>query len=281
MENAQIYSNRIINNYIEYLKKYHPDINIPSMLEYAGIAPYEMEDDGHWLTQKQTDLFNEILVEKTNNPHISRDAGRFVVLSGSFHTIRQFMIGFLSPAMICAGLERITTHITRGTTFSAQPIASNSYEVIAIPKPGVVEKPYQCDNRLGLLEGLSKSLTDRYAAIDHVECIHKGGKCCKYIMRWEISKLLVWKKIKRYALVLSPSVLFALYILMPSLPHEYIIFSVLILVLMINNYAEYLEKKELAVTAERQGSAAEQLLTQIEMRYNDTLVIRKSGRQPP
>ncbi len=278
MENAQIYSNRIINNYIEYLKKYHPDINIPSMLEYAGIAPYEMEDDGHWLTQKQTDLFNEILVEKTNNPHISRDAGRFVVLSGSFHTIRQFMIGFLSPAMICAGLERITTHITRGTTFSAQPIASNSYEVIAIPKPGVVEKPYQCDNRLGLLEGLSKSLTDRYAAIDHVECIHKGGKCCKYIMRWEISKLLVWKKIKRYALVLSPIVLFALYILMPSLPHEYIIFSVLILVLMINNYAEYLEKKELAVTAERQGSAAEQLLTQIEMRYNDTLVIQEIGQ---
>lgn len=278
MENVRIYSSRIINNYIDFVKKNYPNVDLLSILEYAGIAPYEIEDDGHWFTQKQVDRFHEILVEKTQNPKISREAGKFVMSSGSFRTIRQFMLGFLTPAMICTALERITSHITRGTTFSARPIGPDSVEIIVTPKPGVREKAYQCENRLGHLEGLSKSLTNQFAIIDHVECIHKGGNCCKYIMRWDKAKPIVWKKIKRYALLLSPVILFSLYFLVPTIPHVYIIFSIIIIILLINNYAEYLEKKELTVITERQGNAAEQLLNQIEMRYNDSLLVQEIGQ---
>ncbi len=59
-----LYSSRIINNYIEYLQEYHPDIEIKSILEYAGMAQQEVEDAGYWFSQQQTDRFHEIIVWK-------------------------------------------------------------------------------------------------------------------------------------------------------------------------------------------------------------------------
>ena len=74
-----LYSSRLINNYIEYLQEYHPDIEIKAILEYAGMAGQEVEDAGHWFSQQQTDRLHEIMVAKTGNPRISRDAGRFSI----------------------------------------------------------------------------------------------------------------------------------------------------------------------------------------------------------
>jgi PAS domain S-box-containing protein len=278
MENDPIYSIRIINNYIDFIRKNYPDVDILSILEYAGIAPHEIEDDGHWFTQKQADRFHEILIEKTKNPNISREAGRFVMSSGSFRPIRQFMLGFLTPAMICSAMERITLHITRGTTFKARVVGPNCSEVIVTSMPGVQEKPYQCENRLGQLEGLSKSLTNQFAVIEHVECMHKGGDCCRYVLKWQRKNTFIWGRIKNYSMLLSPIVLFFLYFITSLIPFLLITLSTVASVLLISIFCEHLEKKELTIMMERQGNAAEQLLNQISMRYNESLLVQEIGQ---
>ncbi len=37
-----LYNSRIIKNYVEYLKSYHPNIDIASLLNYAGIETYQL-----------------------------------------------------------------------------------------------------------------------------------------------------------------------------------------------------------------------------------------------
>ena len=76
-DNTPLYNSRIIKNYVEYLKSYHPDIDIASLLNYAGIETYQLDDEGHWLSQEQVDRFHEMLAEKTDNPDISREVGRY------------------------------------------------------------------------------------------------------------------------------------------------------------------------------------------------------------
>jgi hypothetical protein len=87
-----LYSSRILVTYLEFIKKYYPDFDIDSALKYAGTTRHEVEDAGHWFNQEQTDRFHEILVAKTGNPNIARDAGRFDVPDGG-QACQQFDAG--------------------------------------------------------------------------------------------------------------------------------------------------------------------------------------------
>jgi hypothetical protein len=53
MQDIPLYNARIIKCYDEYLREYHPELDMASILDYAGITTYQMEDEGHWLTQTQ------------------------------------------------------------------------------------------------------------------------------------------------------------------------------------------------------------------------------------
>ena len=83
-DNSKLYNSRMSKNYLDYLGKYHPDVSIDSVLDYAGMIRYEVEDPAHWFNQKQMDDFHEILVQKTGDLNISRAAGRYTASGGGF-----------------------------------------------------------------------------------------------------------------------------------------------------------------------------------------------------
>lgn len=95
-EDTPLYNSRILKTYVDYLRKYYPDVSINELLNYAGVTVFEMEDGGHWFTQAQLDRFHEILKQKTNNPNISREVGRYTYSAEAFGFIRQYVMGFLN-----------------------------------------------------------------------------------------------------------------------------------------------------------------------------------------
>jgi PAS domain S-box-containing protein len=278
METSRIYSSRIINNYIDYLKKHYPDIDIKTLLHYAEITPHELEEQGHWLTQRQSDRFHDILIERTNNKNIAREAARFSIESGSFRILRQYFFGFLSPAMGYAALEKLSRHVTHGSMFKSKALDGDSFEITVTPYNGVEEKPYQCENRIGMLEAMTKAFTDKWPIIEHSICIHKGGNCCRYIIKWEKTKPFYWTRIRNYASLIGFLLPIPLYFLLPHIILAFFVLSSAIIILAISYYAEHLGKKEVTIKMETQGSAAEQLLSQINIRYNEALLIQEIGQ---
>lgn len=207
-----LYSSRIINNYVEYLQEYHPNIEIKSILEYAGMAEQEVEDAGHWFSQLLTDRFHEIIVAKTGNPHISREAGRFSISCKRIGAAKQYALGFLNPTAIYLRIGKIAKTISRGTVISGKKLGGTKVEIVSIPSPGTNEKLYQCENRIGFMEAAAKIFTNKFAEIDHPSCFHKGDDCCRYIVTWEKTPAIIWKQIRNAmlfsglttSLVLSP-----------------------------------------------------------------------------
>ena len=96
-DKSPVYNSRITKTYLEYLGKYYPNIDVDSILEYAEMKQYEVEDPGSWFSQYQVDRFHEILVEKTGNPNISREAGRYTASSEGLGPLKQYTLGFISP----------------------------------------------------------------------------------------------------------------------------------------------------------------------------------------
>jgi PAS domain S-box-containing protein len=278
MEEIPLYNSRLVNNYLEYLKKFYPSIDVGSLIRGAGINTYQLEDGGHWFTQAQLDRFHELLMEKTGNANISREVGQYLPFSKASGAVTQYALGFVTPSAAYSVLGKLYPHVSRASILKSKMIAANKMEIDAIPKQDVSEKPYQCENRMGTLEAIAKLFTSKFAQIDHPVCLHRGGEYCKYILTWEESPAGRWKRLKNYlfllGFILSAGILWHF-----QPPHwDSMILVYILMYLVSSTYTLQLEKTELLKNIKDQGDSAERYLNQINQRYNEAMLVREIGQ---
>jgi PAS domain S-box-containing protein len=187
-------------------------------------------------------------------------------------------MGFMSPAAAYWMLEKITPTLSRASTLKTRQIASDKMEVTVIPNPGVNEKIYQCDNRLGMLEALSKLFTNKFAKIEHPECIHRGDDIGRYIISWEKTPSLICKLVRNYAVLLGTVASLVLFFFLPTMLWGAFVVLSAILVMGLWTYSVHLENKELSKTIETQGDAAKDHLDEINIRYDNAMLIQEIGQ---
>ncbi len=273
-----LYNSRIIRVFLSYIEARYPEVDIEELLKYAGMTNYELADQGHWFSQAQVDRFYDFLLQKTQNPDIAREAGRYAASSQGSGALRQYALGFVNPASAYWMLEKIASNMSRAFTIKTQRIGPEKVEVTVTPKPGVSEKPYQCENRLGMFEALAKLFTHKFASVEHPACLHRGDKVGRYIITWERTPSLVLKRLRNYLALVSIGGCITLGLVTPSSLLVPLVFLCLSLVLGVSFYAERLENKELERNIESQGNAANELLDQINIRYNDALLVKEIGQ---
>jgi len=277
MDDVPLYSSRILATYIEYIRINHPDTNIEYALNYAGITIYELEDEGHWFNQKQVDRFYEVLKRITGREDLARECGRFVAQSQASSLIKQYALGFMQTATAYSLMGKIASNMTRGSTWKTRKLGPNKVEIISTPVPGVNEKPYQCENRMGSCESLALPFTKKLAKIEHPVCFHNGGDSCVYKITWEKTPSLLWRRVRNFSSIFLVAMLPASALLPLNL---WLNLTLLLTTLFasVTAYAEYLEKRELRTNIENHGVAAELLLEQINIRYNEMLVVKEIGQ---
>ncbi len=208
------YSSRILKIFLEFLQNDHPHINPDAVLAKSGLKPYTINDPSHWLTQEEVDRFYKVVCEQTGESDIARRAGRFASSKG-LGNAKQYILGFMTPTAIFLLFEKVYPLFSLGADIAARKIESNVFEIIATPKPGVAEKPYQCENRTGFFEAVPKLFSEQYGVIDHPQCCHKGDSCCRYIITWQDSSLFFWKRVHKYFLAASAVISGALFFPLP------------------------------------------------------------------
>lgn len=278
MSEVPLYSTRIIKSFYEYMGKYRSDCNMGQILDYAGITTYQIEDEGHWLTQEQVDRFYEILVKAAGDPDIARKAGQYTPFSKAAGTVSQYTMGFMTPWAAYTVLSKLYPHMSRGSTMETRSLGPNEVEVIAVQNPGVTEKPYQCQNRMGVFEGIAKLFTNKLAAIEHDTCMHISGDRCVYRIRWEETPSFLWKRVSNYSylacIVASIFILFAF----PVSDSVVVVLSMIAAAMGISLYQAHLEKRELTQTFKNHRALADDLLDEINTRYNNAMLIQEIGQ---
>ncbi|MBC8421186.1 MAG: GAF domain-containing protein [Desulfobacterales bacterium] len=277
MQDRPLYNSHIIRTFAEYLSQHHPEIDIAPILRDAGMTSYELEDEGHWFSQRQVDRFYESLAKKTDDPDIPRKAGRYAASSQASGAIRQYVMGFMSPASAYRMLERIASNMSRAFVLETNQVAGQKMEITVRPKPGVNMKPYQCENTIGMLESMAKLFTNKFAKVEHPVCLHRGGGVCRYKISWEENLSFHLRRIRNYAAAGSVPAVCALYFVLPPISLLAFIFSCGLLILGVSLFFEQTEKREFVRNIQSQGNAANELLNQINIRYNNALLIKEIG----
>jgi len=273
-----IYNSRIIKTYMEYLTLQYPHVAPDALLDFAGMSREEVEDPAHWFTQSQVDRFHEVLAEKTRNPNVSREAGRYAASSKASGVLKQYAMSFISPLSAYRLLEKITPHLTKGGVFRTSKLGSKKVEISFTPVPGVKENPFQCENRMGQLEAITKVFTNKFAKIEHSSCLHKNGDLCRYVITWDEAPSYFWKRASRYSVLAGFALALVFSFFLPLLHETILTLAIVLGVLLVSLYAGRLEKEELAKSMVFQGDAAEIYLGEMQMRYNQALLVQEIGQ---
>jgi PAS domain S-box-containing protein len=273
-----LYNSRITRAYIHYLRQNFPDMNIDSILERSGIANYQIEDSAHWFTQEQQDRLHDILVAETGDADIARKVGRFSASSKSSGTVKQYSLGLMNPTAIYLLMGNLYPLMSRGSDIRSKKIGPETIEVVSTPKPGVEEKPYQCQNRTGTFEAAAKWFTNEYAKIEHPACLHKGDDCCRYIIKWDKTKPYIWKRTRNLFLLFSILASAAAFFNLTVSTWVVVTLLLAFFSILFAFISERIEVKSLTNTIEIQQEAAEDNLVESNIRYNNAMLIQEIGQ---
>jgi HD-GYP domain-containing protein (c-di-GMP phosphodiesterase class II) len=253
-------------------------INIKELLTYAGIESYQAEDEGHWFTQEQINRFHAILRDKTNNRDIAREAGKFASSPGALGMMRRHVLGLIGPENAYVLIGKYASKLTRSSNYNVNPIGSNCVEIKVTPNEGVMEEPFQCENRQGFWEGISILFNYALPKIEHPECIFKGGKSCRYIVTWQESRAKIWRKITNLVGFSFLGISLILPIFVPPLVLALKISLFLSSFLILYVYTKSIEIKELKNAVSNLSGSSESLIDQMNLVYENSLLVNEIGQ---
>ncbi|MDA3810019.1 MAG: HD domain-containing protein [Spirochaetaceae bacterium] len=269
------YSSRIINGYLSLIKLRYSWLDIPTLLLYAQMEPYQVADPGHWFSQEQVDLFYEKLVQMSGKRTIAREAGRFFSSIQDGNLMQEYFLSIIDPLSAYKKVEIISSNFTKYTEYKSKKLSNNSVEVLFTVKKSIQEKPYQCENRLGMMEAVPLLLGLKQITVEHPECLFKGDDCCKYIIKWEDSFARTLKKIQRIStLVLIPLNILVAFMRRGSTIYYSLICTGLFL-LGLNIFSKQREITELKRKAQAFQTTTDEFFHQVEVNYNNTVITQK------
>ena len=277
-DGRRLYNSRIIDNYIRLIDRKYPQICVSTLLEYAGMTAHEVADEGHWFTQDQIDRFHEKLSYLTNNASIAREAGRYAASPDAMGAMKLLILGTVGPGRAYELIGRGASRLTRSSTITSRILSSNRVEVTATFEPGVKEKPYQCENRTGILEAVSLLFARSTPEVEHPECIFRGGHTCRYVLSWSASKADLFKRARNYAaafllplvvLSVAHAPLFGMTQVLPG--------ALAILALLTALYLS-LDKNDMAASLRSLFDSTHQLVNQIDVNHNNAVLTSEIGQ---
>jgi HD-GYP domain-containing protein (c-di-GMP phosphodiesterase class II) len=277
LDSLPLYNSRIVNTYIKYIRKCYEHINIHELLEYAKMEQYEVEDQNHWFTQEKIDLFHKKLKEMTGSVNIAREAGRYVASPESIGVMRQYVLGMANPSTAYKLIGKVASQFSRSSTYESKEINSKKIEIIVTPKEGVQEQPYQCENRMGQFEAISLAFNNTFPRINHTECIFQGGECCRYEIEWENNISYLLKRTRNIIAAILILITIILMFVYPINMNLYFIPEMIATLLIINYLSDRQTKKELKNSINNLEHSRDDLIQQMEINYNNSLMVHEIG----
>ncbi len=276
-DQTPLYNSGVIGNYINYLEAHHVDFDTDELLRRSGLTRFDINDEGHFLTQAHINRFHRCLDEALPDPKIAYEVGLHALYMKSTGTIKQYGLQFITPAAMYKALDRLYPKWSRGHLSKTTITGKNRADVTVSVRPDVREEPFQCENRQGILEAIGTILTDQASQVAHPKCIHRGDDACQYLIAWREKPSAVWKRTGAYACALAIAVAAGSLIYLSTTSWTILTLAMGVVALSILLAGNRLEKKELAGVLKEQGDSAGHLLEEIENRYQNAKLVQEIG----
>lgn len=182
----QFYNVKILQVYVEYLRDQLQwnETQIEELFNACYSDKSILFSDDNWFDQNFADSFHRYVVEATGDQDIAYKVGAYSVHERAKGIAGRLVAGLLTPSAVFQNIEHISSQYSRGTKLITEHLSVTSATVRVELDPNCDERPYQCSNRIGMLEAIPEFFGLPTAAIAHPYCVHRGDESCIYQVEW-------------------------------------------------------------------------------------------------
>ena len=272
------YSSRIIDAYVKLIQIQYPTVDLSDLYRYSKMEEYQIADQSHWFSQEQVDLFYERAVQLTGNKTLAREAGQFFSKFQEGNLLKKYLLSLLGPSIAFEQVEYVSRSFTNYTEYKVKKLSRNSVEITVFNLGDVEEKPYQCENRIGMLEALPMLFNPKLPRIEHPECCFKGGRNCRYIVTWEDSKAAKARRVESFAVPSIGLLNIISGFMYPEITLNYIFPASAFASLLFYALVKRRQVKELKTKVNSALKTTDELIHQINLNHNNTKISQELGQ---
>lgn len=183
----KFYNVKILKGYVSYLKVRcgWTDEKVDQLFELCHQDITFLDSDDHWFDQNLADLFIETLEKMTGDDQVAYKAGQYGFSTYALGIQGRLWQGLASPQMIFKNIGKYSLDYSRGAVIQAGEVTSDKAVLRSTVVEGCEEKPYQCQNRRGMLEAIPPFFGCAQTEIRENRCFHRGDACCEYEITWK------------------------------------------------------------------------------------------------
>ncbi len=183
---AKPYHVGILQIYVEYLFStlHWSAQQVDDLFAACGADRSLLFSAENWFDQQLADRFHAEVVRLTGDADIAYKVGAHAVHERTKGIAARILASFLSPKAVFEHVQRAAAMYSTAATLVPVEVRDSSAIIRAHVVPGCEERPYQCKNRLGILEAIPPIFGLPRAKVDHPHCFHRGDECCEYHVSW-------------------------------------------------------------------------------------------------
>ena len=206
-EEPKFYNVKILRIYTEYLKDKlkWSQREVDALFQSCNTDSSILDYDDNWFDQTLANDFHHRVAEQTGDPDIAYKVGMYTVSDSAKGIAGRLLSGFLTPQIAYKNIGRIARMYTKGSEYATLNVSKKSALIQVKAVRNCREEPYQCRNRMGMLEAVPMILQLPNAVIEHPICQHEGGENCEYHVSWI-------EPVGRYSLVIALATFLAAYL---------------------------------------------------------------------
>lgn len=272
-----LYNSRMVQDFINYIKTEYPDFDVEKLVNGSTMEWFEIEDDGHWFTRRQMDLFYQEIDRNFTDPDIYRKAGRFFARTEQNAILKQYILGSIDTSKAYESIERSFRLLTRATEFKTRKLASNRVEIVMTHGKGGIQSPHYCENLKGYLESISILFKNRMTRIEHTACTCTKGQNCRYTVSWKETTPNRLRKARNVSAGILLPLGALLMFLFPSLAVLAVCTACLGIMFLVSILADHKEKSEIKLRFQALKSSVDIFVDQARMNYQNALMTNELG----
>jgi class 3 adenylate cyclase len=181
------YNIKILRNFVLYFKEKlgWSHTQIEELFTAAGLPIAYLDADDNWFDQEIADKFYNLAVQRSGDKDLAFKVGAYTVNAFSAGIGGLLIQGAFSARFAYKNIQRIAGVYTKGSYYEAVSISSEEASIRSRVKEWCNEKPYQCENRLGMLASIPLAFGAYGVESEHPICFHKGQDYCEYKLKWK------------------------------------------------------------------------------------------------
>lgn len=278
-DDIPLYNSSITRTYLKLVRRRYPHVDVGDVLRTAGIEAFQVEDEGHWFTQRQVNRFQQRLKELTGNNNIAREAGRYSASPEALGRISKYILGLGNPARAYELAGKYSSKFSKAARHQARRIGPNTVEITVTPLPGVKEELFQCENKIGYMESIARLFDTALPNVEHPECLFRGDRQCRYVITWKTTALATWRRLRNLSLPLLFIAFVSSFFVFTPLTVFTVVAPLLSAPIFFMTWlSAYLESSELRRAVTQLENSSDELIDQIHLNYKNALMVNEIGQ---